>query len=155
MNPERARELRDELRHRSHRHHGLTPQPGSRKHRELRFDKLRPGQVEQVRRLLAGIEGLQVGSAVDEFSLSIHYDLTDYTLKGLETALISQGFHFHNSLYCKFQRALVYFWEETQLHNMRMPQRLIKKSNEVYVKAWEHHPHGDHDDTPVDLREER
>ena len=38
---------------------------------------------------------------------------------------------------------------------MRMPQRLIKKSNEIYVKAWEHHAHGDHDDTPLELREDK
>ncbi len=155
MNPEQARELRDELRHRSHRHQGLVSQPGSRKHRELFFDKQHPGQVEQARCLLSGVEGIEVKSTANEFSLSIEYDLTDYTLKGLETALTSQGFHLHDSLYSKLQRALIYFSEETQLNNMRMPQRLIKKSNEVYVKAWEHHPHGDHDDTPADLREER
>lgn len=155
MNPERARKLRDELRHRSHRHHGLTPQPGSQKQRRLHFDALRPEQAEQVRQLLTGIEGLRVDSTDKNDCLVVCYDLTEYTLEGLEKALISQGFHFHNSLYCKLQRALVYFWEETQLRNMRMPQRLIKKSNEVYVKAWEQHPHGDHDDTPAELREER
>ena len=154
MNPERARKLRDEVRNRSHRHHGLAPQVGSGKRRSLRFDALRPEQTEQVSQLLAGIEGLKV-TAVRANILLIHYDLTDYTLEGLEKALISQGFRFHDSLYRKLQRAFIYFWEETQLRNMRMPQRLIKKSNEVYVKAWEHHPHGDHDDTPADMREER
>jgi hypothetical protein len=155
MNPERARALRDELRHRSHRHHGLAPQSGSRKRRELRFDKLRPEQAAQALQLLSGIEELNVSATTDKHCLTIHYDLTEFTLEGLEKALISQGFHFENSLFCKLQRALIYFLEDTQLRNMRMPYRLLKKSNEVYVKAWEHHPHGDHDDTPTDLREER
>ena len=154
MNPELARKLRDEVRNRSHRHHGLAPQFGSGKQRALHFDALRPEQVDQVVELLAGIEGLTVTSAAGS-CLIVHYDLTEYTLEGLEKALVSQGFQFRNSFYRKIQRAFIYFWEETQLRNMHMPQRLIKKSNEVYVKAWEHHPHGDHDDTPADLREER
>lgn len=155
MNPELARKLRDELRHRSHRHHGLAPQPGSQKQRVLRFAAARPEQAAQVQQLLTGIDGLKVEPTPQIDRLRVCYDLTEYTLRGLENALASQGFSLHDSFYCKLRRALIYFWEETQLRNMRMPQRLLKKSNEVYVKAWEHHPHGDHDDTPVDLREER
>ncbi len=153
MNPERARELRDELRHRGHPHPGLAPQPGSRKQRELRFDTMQLGQVEQARQLLTGLDGLEIENGTHGNSLTVYYYITDYTLEGLETALIGQGFHLESTLYCKLVRALVYFCEETQLRNMRMPERLIKKSNEVYVKAWEHHPHGDHDDTPPELRE--
>ena len=33
-------------------------------------------------------------------------------------------------------------------------ERLIKQSNEVYIQAWDHHVHGDHDDTPLELREQ-
>jgi hypothetical protein len=51
-------------------------------------------------------------------------------------------------MYSKLMRTVVYFCEETQMRNMRVPERLIKKSHEVYSKAWEHHPHGDHDETP-------
>jgi hypothetical protein len=154
MNPERARQLRDAIRHRSHRGQGLARQYGSAKKRLLRFDAMHPEQTEQVRALLDGIEGLTVEHAGGA-RLIIRYDLTDYTLEGLEKALLSQGFPLQGSLYRRLERALIHFWEETQLRNMRLPQRLLKKSNEVYVKAWEHHPHGDHDDTPVDLREER
>lgn len=154
MNPERARKLRDEVRHRSHRGQGLARQYGSDKKRLLRLDALRPEQTEQVRQLLDGIEGLKV-VAIGTGCLEIRYDLTEYTLEGLEKALISQGYSFQDSIYRRVERALIYFWEETQLRNMRVPQRLLKKSNEVYVKAWEQHPHGDHDDTPVELREER
>lgn len=154
MNPERARQLRDAVRHRSHRGQGFVRQYGSDKRRWLRFDALHPEQAEQVRALLDGIDGLAVLS-VGTACLEVRYDLSDYTLAGLENALISQGYCFRHSLYRRIERALIHFWEETQLRNMRMPQRLLKKSNEVYVKAWEHHPHGDHDETPVELREER
>ncbi len=154
MNPERARELRDAVRHRSHRGQGLVRQYGSDKKRLLRFDALHAEQAEQVSELLGGIEGLKV-TRIKAGCLEIHYDLTEYTLEGLEKTLTSQGFRFRNTLFHKIERALIYFWEETQLRNMGVPQRLIKKSNEVYIKAWEQHPHGDHDDTPVELREER
>ena len=44
MNPERARELRDEKRDGKHRVRPapFVPQPGTRKHRELRFDHGHP-----------------------------------------------------------------------------------------------------------------
>ena len=154
MDVERARRMRDKERG-LHRAHPLAPQAGTRKHRELRFDKLRPWQVEQARTLLGGLERLEVATGMLSNSLSVWYEVTDYTMEGLENALIERGFHLENTLYCKMIRALVYFCEETTLRNMRQPERLIKKSNEIYSKAWDHHPHGDHDDTPVELRQDR
>ena len=150
MSPERARALRDAGRE---RRAAFVPQPGTRKHREIRFSALRPGQVEQARAMLGIISGLEVESGLLPTSLSIWYEITEHSLQGLETALTDKGFHLDNSLYAKLVRAIVYFCEDTQLRNLRQPERLIKKSNEVYVKAWEHHPHGDHDDTPPELRE--
>lgn len=154
MDVERARRLRDKERG-LQRSHALTPQAGTRKHRELRFDKLRPWQVEQAMTLLSGLERIEVAAGVQPNGVSIWYEITDYTMEGLENALIERGFHLENTLYCKMIRALVYFCEETQLRNMRQPERLLKKSNEIYSKAWDAHPHGDHDDTPVDLRQDR
>ncbi len=154
MDVERARRLRDKERG-LHRSHPLVPQTGTRKHRELRFNKLRAWQVDQAKALLTGLERLEVAPGTLPNSLSVWYEITDYTMEGLESALIAQGFHLENTLYCKMIRALVYFCEDTQLRNMRQPERLIKKSNEIYSKAWEHHPHGDHDDTPVELRQDR
>jgi hypothetical protein len=154
MDVERARLMRDKERG-LHRPHPLSPQTGTRKHRELRFNKLRSWQVEQAKAMLAGLDRLEVAPGLLPNSISVWYEITDYTMEGLESALIAQGFHLENTLYCKMIRALVYFCEETQLRNMRQPERLIKKSNEIYSKAWDHHPHGDHDDTPVDLRQDR
>ncbi|MCX7164115.1 MAG: hypothetical protein NT083_13925 [Rhodocyclales bacterium] len=157
MTPEKARELRDELRHGKSRQRpaAFVPQPGTRKHRELRFDPRHPEQVEETRRLLSGLEGMEIDSGLAPCSLSIWYDISDYSLQGLEAALQRQGVHLDNSLYSKLMRALVYFCEETQMRNMRVPERLIKKSHLVYSKAWEHHPHGDRDDTPAELRQNR
>jgi len=153
MDVERARKLRDKERG-LHRAHPLVPQTGRRKHRELRFNKLRPWQVEQAMALLQDFDGLIVEPGEAPHSLSVWYDVTDHTMEALENSLVAQGFHLDNTLYCKLIRALVYFCEDTQLRNLRQPERLIKKSNEIYSKAWEHHPHGDHDDTPQELRQD-
>ena len=51
-------------------------------------------------------------------------------------------------------RALFYYVEETQLHNLEAPERIRRKSqSEAYTNAWERHPHGDHDDTPPEWRD--
>lgn len=136
-------------------HSHISPQPGSIKRREIRFTKMPPDQAEKAADLLAGMELLQVALGTRERCLTVSYDLVDYTYEGLERALRNLGYHLDNSLYCKIVRAVVYFTEETQLKNIKEPARLIKKSNEVYIKAYQHHPHGDHDDTPIELREDR
>ena len=157
MNPEKARELRDEKRDGKHRQRPavFVPQPGTRKHRELRFDHRHPEHVDEARKLLAGLDGMEIDDGLAPYSLSIWYEISEYSLEGLEAALVRQGFHLDQSLYSKMMRTVVYFCEETQMRNMRVPERLIKKSHEVYSKAWEHHPHGDHDETPPELRQER
>jgi hypothetical protein len=154
LNPERARHIRDRERG-LQRPHPLLPQTGSRKHREIRFTKLPPGQVERAWALLARLDGLDLAAGSLPTSIAVWYEIADHTLDELENALCHEGFHLENTLYAKLIRALVFYAEDTQLRNMRSPQRLIKKSHEVYSKAWEHHPHGDHDETPPDLRVDR
>ncbi len=154
LNPERARQIRDRERG-LHRPHALMPQAGTRKHREIRFGKLPPGQVERAFELLTRLDRLEVAPGLLPTSLSVWYDIEDHTMEALETALREAGFKLDCSLYAKLVRALVYYSEETQLRNMHGPQRLLKQSLEVYSKAWEHHPHGDHDDTPPELRVDR
>lgn len=154
LNPERARLMRDKERG-LHRPHSLMPQTGTRKHRELRFAKLPPDQVERAWKLLTCLDGLELAAGSSSNSISIGYEIEEHTLEALENALRQAGFHLECSLYNKLIRALVYYSEDTQLRNMHGPQRLLKKSHEVYSKAWEHHPHGDHDDTPPELRVDR
>lgn len=154
MDVERARLLRDRQRG-LHRPHCLAPQPGTRKHREIRFAKLPPGQSEEALTFLMCFDNLEVAPGLTPNSLSVWYEIRDYTLKGVEDALVGKGFNLSNTLICKLMRALVNYCEETQLDNMSHPSQPLKDSNKVYSKAWEHRPHGDHDDTPPDFREER
>lgn len=123
------------------------------KRHEIRFNITPAGQAAKAAKLLSGLDGLSVSESACGKVLTVDYSLTDYTLKGLESALTVQGFHLDGSILAKIMRAFIYFCEDTQLHNMRCPERLIKQSHEVYVNAWQHHLHGDHDDTPHELRE--
>lgn len=153
MNPERARQLRDQERG-MHRPHALAPQAGTRKHREIRFCKLKQAQqVAEAIALLSSLPRLDVAPGTLPNGVSVWYEISDYCMEALENLLIDKGFHLENTLYCKLIRALVYFTEETQRRNRVQPERLIKKSHEVYSQAWEHHPHGDKDETPPELRD--
>lgn len=136
------------------RHHE-HPAPGTGivKQRELKFKPLPPGQVEQAWRSLRLLKGLHTEPGARAGSLIVRYSVLDYTLEALEEALRNAGFALDNTLYTKLVRALVYFSEETQRHNLLSPERLIKQSNKVYIQAWAHQVHGDHDDTPLELRE--
>ena len=157
MTPEKARELRDEVRKGHPRHHPApyAPQPETQKRRQLLFSAVPPDQASQAGSLLKSLEGMEVALGPKPNSLSVMYDLRNYTLQGLERALIQQGFTLSDTLYLRLRRAVLYYSEETQLRNMRMPERLLKKSHEIYSRAWDKHPHGDHDDTPPDLRQDR
>ncbi|MER2555638.1 MAG: hypothetical protein ABTQ28_20495 [Thauera sp.] len=136
------------------RHHD-RPEPGAdiHKQRVIRFKALPPGQLERAWRSLQPLKALQLERTDDPLAIVVHYSVLDYSLETLEDALREAGFALDNSLFTKLVRAIIYFSEETQRHNLLSPERLIKQSNEVYVQAWDHHIHGDHDDTPLELRE--
>ncbi len=136
-------------RHHDHPVHGA----GIVKEREIRFRPAPPGQIERAWIALRLLKGLEVERGADPLALIVRYSVLEYSLEALEDALREAGFALENSLYVRLARALVYFSEETQRHNLLSPERLIKQSNEVYIQAWNHHIHGDHDDTPPDLRE--
>jgi len=130
-------------------------QTGNRKEREIRFAKLPPGQLERAMEYLASLPNLEVARISGRHALRVAYELAEYSLEELEDSLRDAGFHLASSLYPKITRALIYYCEETQLHTMASPQRLIKKSNEAYVQAWTHHSHGDKDETPMELRHDK
>lgn len=136
------------------RHDARVAATGLVKQREIRFRPMPPGQTEKALGALQRLKGLKVRPSVTRaLALEIEYSVIDFSLELIENALRDAGFHLDNSLYVKLVRALVYFTEETQRHNIASPERLIKQSNEVYIKVYDQHPHGDHDDTPIELRD--
>lgn len=125
-----------------------------RKERSVLFAKLPPGQVAEASDFLSSLGHLEVESHVERRLIAVAYDLHEHSLQEIESRLEDRGHHLDSTLMSKMMRALIYYVEETQLHNLGAPDRLLKKSqNEAYTHAWEKHPHGDHDDTPPEWRE--
>ncbi len=125
-----------------------------RKERNIPFAKFPPGQVPEAADVLHKLEHVDVEPQVERRIVGVAYDLYEHSLQELETTLEDRGFHLDSTLMSKLMRALIYYVEETQLHNLDAPDRPLKKSqNEAYTHAWERHPHGDHDDTPPEWRE--
>ena len=124
------------------------------KNREILFSKFPPGQVPEAADDLQHIEAVEVRARFEKRSLDVSYDLQQHTLRELDEHLVDKGFHLDNTLFTKLTRALIYYIEDTQLHNIGAPEKRLKRSaSEAYVNAWDQHPHGDHDDTPPEWRE--
>lgn len=122
------------------------------KTREIAFSALPAGQAQEALKLLDGLDGLNVQPGSRPNSIMVRYDVRDYTLEGLETALQAQGFHLDNALMQKLRRALIYYCELTQRDNLSvLPSQ--QKSVKPFVEAFQHHPHGDHDETPEEWRD--
>lgn len=119
----------------------------------LRFASTPSGQVGAALECLQQQPYLHAEAAPLENSILLTYDLAHYCLRQIEMMLEEQGFVLDDSLISRLKRSMTHFCEDTRRRNAESPQRLIKQSNQVYVKAWEQHPHGDHDDTPPELRE--
>lgn len=125
-----------------------------KKNREILFSKFPPGQVPEAAGDLQCLSEVDIAPKYEKRSLGVAYDLQNHTLKELDEHLVDKGYHLDNTLMSKLTRALIYYVEETQLHNLGATEKRLKPSpQEAYVKAWEHRPHGDHDDTPLEWRE--
>lgn len=129
----------------------MTTTCDTQKRRELVFHHLPPGQVDRALPLLAEMPGLIV-TRLDENILLLDYDVADYALEDIENALGTQGFHLRATLLIRIRRALAYHCERVQRQNLRKPAPRTK-NYQAYVEAWEHRPHGDHDETPEEWRQ--
>lgn len=129
------------------------PASDLKKNREILFAKFPPGQVPEAADDLKRLDEVEVAPRTER-AVSVAYELQQHTLQELEEHLEDKGYHLDNTLMSKLTRALIHYVEDTQLHNLGAPEKRLKRSSqEAYVKAWEHHPHGDHDDTPPEWRE--
>jgi len=120
-------------------------------HRDIVFSALPTDQAVQAARLLGRIVGVTVQAYPSEHRVAVQYSVSEHSLLKLETVLMDAGFHLDNHILQKIKRALAHYCEEVQCDNLNIPEHNIK-SRDVYVKVWEKHSHGDHDDTPEELR---
>lgn len=124
------------------------------KRRDIVFSSDPAGQVERAYKLLSALPkcSVEYGSSVN--TLNVSYNLRDYTLEGLENALIEEGFQLDNGMLHNIGRKIIYYCEDTTCHNLDIPTYSTKKNErKVFVKAYDQKPHGDHDETPPELRE--
>ncbi|QLI82214.1 hypothetical protein HZU75_12140 [Chitinibacter fontanus] len=129
----------------------MKPHHDDIKHRDIVFSALPLEQASQAARLLNRIPGVESQVFASQNRIAVQYHIDQHTLLELETRLQEAGFHLDNSIMQKIKRALVHYCEEVHYDNRTIPEHNIK-SRDVYVRVWENHPHGDHDDTPEELR---
>ena len=104
-------------------------------------------QAEQAYVLLAGLNNFAVERCAQDNWLQIRYSIVHYSLEGLQKALAREGFIFEASLLDRMRHALYHYCEDVQYHNLKTPEpRTKNNSQEVFVKAYGQHPHGDHVD---------
>jgi hypothetical protein len=119
------------------------------KERILVFSDEPADQVEQAHLLLDGLKNFEVERGPAPRSLRIRYSITHYSLEGLQKALLKEGFVFDFCLLDRIRHTLIHYCEDVQYHNLKTPEpRTKNNSQEVFVKAYEQHPHGDHVDIP-------
>jgi len=124
------------------------------KQREIVFSAEPPGQLDRAFQLLSGLPHCKVEYGGSPNTLRVSYNLHHYTLNGLEDGLTEEGFHLDHSPLHSIGRKVIYYCEDTACHNLDIHSHPTKMSQrEVYVQAYEHQPHGDHDNTPPELRE--
>lgn len=132
----------------------MNKQDEINKQHVLYFASEPAGQTERALRLLEGLENLTVELGAEPDSLRISYSLLHYSLEGLEGALIQEGFCFRDTMLHKLGKKLIYYCEDVQYHNLSTPEHLTKSNQpSIFTKIYEQHPHGDHDETPKELRE--
>lgn len=122
--------------------------------RQLSFTALPSAQAKEALILLHDLPHLVVLGTVGDMGLLIRYELPFYTLEKIELALIDQGFHLDNSLLNKLRRALIHYYENVQCQNMAQPEQR-ERSRRIFAQVYDHHAHGDHDDTPPEWRDYR
>lgn len=132
----------------------MTDSSELEKHREIVFSEDPPGQADRAHQLLSGLPNCKIEFGDTPNSLRVSYNLELYTLEGLEHALTEEGFRLDHSMLRSIERNVIYYSEDTICHNMDIPMQYTKKKiREIFVKAYEQEPHGDHDDTPPELRD--
>ena len=112
------------------------------KKRALVFTSEPAGQAVRALTLLSGLPKLEATHTDKGNVLEIRYNLRDYTLEGLEHALEQEGFHLDHSFLHSVGRNVIYYCEDTTLHNIEIPGHVTKKNEkDIFVEVHDQHNH--------------
>lgn len=118
---------------------------------EIILHPIPTGQSALAVQFLNDLPGVSALDIPPRHGLLVSYQLGEYTLCDLLTRLADAGFHIENGLFQKLHHALIFYSENVQLANQHIPA-LNCKSREAFSHIYDHHLHGDRDDTPEELR---
>jgi len=124
------------------------------KQHDIVFTSEPAGQVERAHKILSGLPGCTVDYTPNPNALQVSYNLKQYTLEGLESGLTKEGFRLDHSPLHAISRQIIYYSEDITCHNLNIPVYQTKKyEREVFINAYDHELHGDHDETPPEFRD--
>jgi hypothetical protein len=128
--------------------------PSHVQHREIVFSPFPAEQATQAAQFLNRLPGVEAQAFTAEQRVSVIYSIHAHCLRELEMQLSCAGFHPENTLLQKIKRALIHYCEEIERHNLSISAKNTKAGmhHEIYVNVYDAHPHGDHADTPQELR---
>ena len=88
------------------------------------FSRFPPGQVPEAADFLQRLDDeIEVAPRIERRAVGVAHDLRRHCLAELEGTLEDRGFHLDTTLMSKMMRALIYYVEETQLHNLDAPEK--------------------------------
>lgn len=116
----------------------MSDVPAILKTREIVFLNLLPAQLEDAIRTLADFLPNIRATIKENCILSVEYNLREHNLMEIETLLVRQGFLLENSFWMRTNRALIYYAEEIERHNLKAPPPKLKRIPEVaFVQVFE------------------
>ncbi|GHD65532.1 hypothetical protein [Jeongeupia chitinilytica] len=101
--------------------------------------------------LLTQLPGVSASLASNACVLRVRYALSTCTLAELEAVLAASHIGLDQRALQKLKRTLAHYADDVERDNLDLPEHNVK-TRDVYARVWDQHPHGDHDDTPDELR---
>lgn len=124
------------------------------KHRQINFCTLHPtNQAQNAILVLSDIHGVENINLATPYQIAISYNIRHLTLEMIEEAMLEIGFHLDNSLLFKLKRALHYYTEGVQRHNLGLAQKPNRNTTQqVFINRYQRLQHGCRDDRPEHWR---
>ena len=106
-----------------------------KKTREIWFSPLLSAQAMDAQKVLEA-ENIPANLLANG-ALEVEYDLNQHCLMTIENLLIKKGFFLDNHFWARFNRALIYYAEEIERHNLTAPAPKLKRIPEMaFAQVW-------------------